>query len=141
MSQIGKSGHTGAGGGARTALRVTAVLSAVELIVQGATAGQILSGSEAAGYLHGAGAIVFHVLTGLMTISAALLWRAERGSVWPSVISLLVFLVGLLQAYLGDIGVLAVHVPLAIALTIATIWVLTWSFVSGRDRYGAAGAR
>ena len=55
-----------------------------------------------------------------------------RGSAWPTVISALVFLLGLAQAYLGDIGVLSIHVPLAIALTVGTVWVLAWSLQSGR---------
>src|SRR4051812_43746953 len=110
MSQIETTRRTGAG--ARTALQVAAVLSTLEILFQGATAGQIFSGSQAAEGVHGAGAIAFHVLSALMLIAAAMLWRATRGSIWPTLISALVFLLGLLQAYLGDTGVLSVHVPL-----------------------------
>ncbi|GAA3084007.1 hypothetical protein GCM10010464_55040 [Pseudonocardia yunnanensis] len=130
MSQIETARRTGAG--ARTALQVTAALSTIEILFQGATAGQIFSGNGAAEGIHGAGAIAFHVLSALMTIAAAMLWRATRGSIWPTVISALVFLIGIVQAYLGDTGVLAVHVPLALALTLGTAWVLTWSFLGGR---------
>lgn len=130
MSQIETAGRTGAR--AQTALRITATLCTLEILFQGATAGQIFSGSEAAETVHGGGAIAFHVLSALMTIAAAMLWRATRGSVWPAVISALVFLVSLVQAYLGDRGVLSVHVPLAMALTVGTVWVLTWSYLGGR---------
>jgi hypothetical protein len=137
MSQIDTSGRAGAGSRARTALQVTAALTTLEILFQGATAGQILSGSGSATSVHGAGAIVFHVLSALMLISAALVWRATRGSIWPTVISALVFLLGLAQAYLGDVGVLSVHAPLAIALTIGTVWVLAWSLRRERpSRHG-----
>jgi hypothetical protein len=131
MPNIESVGRTGAGSGARTALRVTAVLSTLELLFQGATAGQIFSGSAAAVSVHGGGAIVFHVLSALMLIAAALLWRAVRGSVWPTAISALVFVLGLVQAYIGDRGALSAHVPLAIALTLGTGWVLAWSYLAG----------
>jgi hypothetical protein len=130
MSQTETPRRTGAG--ARTALQVTAVLCTLEILFQGATAGQIFSGSQVAVSVHGAGAISFHVLSALMLIAAAMLWWATRGSIWPTVISVLVFLLGLVQAYLGDRGVLSVHVPLALALTLGTVWVLTWSFLGGR---------
>ena len=132
MSQIDTSGKAGAGSRARIALQVTAALCTLGVLFQGATAGQILGGSAGAESVHGGGAIVFHVLSALMLIAAALLWRAVRGSAWPTVISALVFLLGLAQAYLGDIGVLSIHVPLAIALTVGTVWVLAWSLQSGR---------
>jgi hypothetical protein len=132
MSNIKSVGRTGHASGLRTALRVTAVLCTLELLFQGATAGQIFSGSAAAVSVHGGGAIVFHVLSALMLIAAALLWRAVRGSIWPAVISALVFVLGLVQAYIGDRGALSVHVPLAILLTFGTVWVLAWSYLAGR---------
>jgi hypothetical protein len=136
MSNIESVSRTGAGTGARTALRVTAVLCTLELLFQGATAGQIFSGSAAAVSVHGGGAIVFHVLSALMLIAAALLWRAVRGSVWPTVISALVFVLGLVQAYIGDHGGLSVHVPLAIALSFSTVWVVAWSYLGERPAHG-----
>lgn len=116
----------------RTALQIAAILCTLGVLFQGSTAGQILSRSPGAATLHGNGAIAFHVLSALMVIAAAMLWRAARGSVWPVAISSAVFVLGLVQAYLGDRGVLAVHVPLAIALTLGTAWVLAWSFLTGR---------
>ena len=117
---------------ARTALQVTAILCTLEVLFQGSTAGQIITGNEAAVDQHGAGAIVFHVLSGLMLISAALLWLSVRGSWWPTVLSALVFVAGLVQAYLGDSGALTAHVPLALALMLGTAVMLVWSFVGGR---------
>jgi hypothetical protein len=132
MSRTDTSVRGGTGSLTRTALQVTAVLCTLGIVFQGATAGLLLSRSRGALAFHGAGAIVFHVLSALMVIAAALLWRSTRGSVWPVVISALVFVLGLVQAYLGDQGVLSIHVPLAMALTLGTVWVLAWSFLAGR---------
>jgi hypothetical protein len=68
-----------------------------------------------------------------MLISAAALWRAERGPVWPTVVSASVFILGLVEAYLGDSGILTAHVPIAILLTLGTACVLAWSFLAGRS--------
>jgi hypothetical protein len=133
MSNIGGLARTRTRSAARTALQITAVLSALELLFQGATAGQIISRREGIVPVHGGGAIAFHVLSALMLISAAAVWRAERGAVWPTVVSALVFILGLVEAYLGDSGILTVHVPIAILLALGTACVLAWSFVAGRS--------
>jgi len=61
MSNIGGIARTRTGSRARTALQITAVLSALEILFQGATAGQIISRHEGIVPVHGGGAIVFHV--------------------------------------------------------------------------------
>jgi hypothetical protein len=137
MSQVDTRMGIRAASTARTALRIAAVLCTLEILFQGATAGQLLTRVPGSLYLHAVGAIVFHVLSGLMLIAAALLWRATRGSIWPTVISLLVFICGFVQAALGDAGQLQGHVPLSLVLLIGTVWVLFWSFLSapgGRRR-------
>ena len=119
--------------GVLTALRVTAVLSTLNVLYQGATAGQILSRSETAVEWHGGGAIALHVLTGLMTVAAVLWARAERGPWWPAVLSAVVFVLTFVEAWFGAGSTLYIHVPLAIALTVGTVWVTAWAFtVSAR---------
>jgi hypothetical protein len=132
MSRIDPVLPRGSASGTRTALQIAAILCTLGILFQGATAGQILSRSLGAVGVHGAGAIAFHVLSALMVIAAAMLWRTERGSVWAIAISSAVFVLGLVQAYVGDEGVLSVHAPLALALALGTAWVLAWSFLSGR---------
>jgi hypothetical protein len=97
------------------------------ILVQFVTAGQLLSQNEGALSLHGNGAIVMHVLTAVATIAAFLHWRATRGPLWPTVLSAVVFVGSFVQAYLGDEGVMSVHVPLAMLLSGCAVAVLVWS--------------
>ena len=138
MSRIDASARGGSGSLTRTALQVTAILCTLAILFQSATAGQVLSRSRGALAVHATGAIVFHVLSALMVVAAVFLWRQPRGSVWPVVISALVFVLGVVQGYIGDQGTLSVHVPLGMALAVGTVWVLAWSFLAGRptDRGG-----
>ncbi|GAA4699283.1 hypothetical protein GCM10023215_42230 [Pseudonocardia yuanmonensis] len=117
-----------------TLLRVLAALSVLIIVVQGVTAGEMLSRSETAGALHASGAIVTHVLTGLTAVAAFLVVRATRGPWWPLAVAVLLFVATFLQAALGSGGVMGVHVPLAMVCLVAAVCVLAWSFVVGRTR-------
>jgi hypothetical protein len=108
-------------------LQVAAALTVLCILVQFVTAGQLLSQNEGALSLHGNGAIVMHVLTAVATIAAFLHWRATRGPLWPTVLSAVVFVGSFVQAYLGDEGVMSVHVPLAMLLSGCAVAVLVWS--------------
>lgn len=115
-------------------LRVLAALSVLVIVVQGASAGEILSRSGAAEALHAGGAVVVHVLTGLTAIAAFLVVRSTGGPWWPAVLAAALFVVTFLQAYLGSHGVMAVHVPLAMICLVGAVWVLVWSLAAGRTR-------
>lgn len=109
------------------AVQVTAVLAVLVLAWQFVTAGQLLPrGGPVA--LHGGGAIVLHVVTGLLTIAAILRARVGRGPWWPAVVSAGVFALTFVQAWLGEHGLLAFHVPCALLLTLGAVWVTAWSF-------------
>lgn len=110
------------------ALRVVATLSVLMFVLQGATAGEILSRSRSALALHFGGAIVVHVLTGLTVLVAFLLARRERGPWWPTALAAVVFVFGFVQAALGEAGLLAVHIPLAMVLLVGAVTVMVWSF-------------
>ncbi|MFR9801108.1 hypothetical protein ACL02T_02260 [Pseudonocardia sp. RS010] len=117
-----------------TLLRVLAVLAALMIVLQGVSAGEILSRSATAVALHSAGAIVVHVLTGLTAIVAFLVARSARGPWWPPIVAAVVFAVSFVQAALGSGGVMAVHVPLAMVLLVGSVAVLGWSLATGRAR-------
>jgi hypothetical protein len=117
-----------------TLLRVLATLSVLIIVVQGVTAGEILSRSETALALHSGGAIVVHVVTGLTAIAAFLVVRPTGGPWWPPVLAAVLFAVTFLQAALGSGGVMAVHVPLAMIVLVGAVWVLVWSLAPGRTR-------
>jgi len=117
-------------------LRIAAALSVLTVIWQGATAGELLMRHAAALEYHQAGAIVLHVFTALTAIAVFLLWRRSHGPLWPPVLAVIVFLVTLCQAALGDGGILYLHVPLALLLMLGSAWLLTWSVLQVRDDHG-----
>jgi hypothetical protein len=121
--------------GTLIAVRATAVLSLVVLAWQFVTAGALLPRGGPIG-LHAAGAIALHVVLGLLTIAAVLWARSVRGPWWPAVVSAVVFVLSFVQAYAGEHGVLALHVPCAMLLTVGTVWVTVWSLGAARREVG-----
>jgi hypothetical protein len=109
------------------------VLTVLELLWQFATAGQMVGPLHPRGAheLHSAGAIVLHVLTGLLTIAAVAYWRGRGAPLWPAVLAAVVFVLTFVQAYLGDDDTLYLHVPGALILTLGSVWLLAWSFTPG----------
>ncbi len=116
------------------ALRVTATVLVVLFVLQGVTGGDYLVGNEAAMDLHGPGARTIHVVSGLQTIIAAVLWGVARGPLWPTVLSALVFGVSFIQAEIGGGDTLDYHLPLAMVLLIAVSWVLVWAWLQPARR-------
>jgi uncharacterized membrane protein len=113
---------------AMRALRIAATAAVVVIVLQGVTAGEILSRSRVAETLHFAGAFAVHICTGLTALAAFLLARRRRASWWPTGIAVAVFVVSFVQAALGDLGVLSVHVPLAMLLLVGSAVVMAWSY-------------
>lgn len=111
-----------------TVLQVLAVLSLLSLAFQFVTAGELVSHPNASPDIHGAGAIILHIITGLTTVAAAVHWRKRRTSLWPTAIAALVFVLSFVQAAIGDSGAMWAHVPGALVLTVGAVWVAAWSF-------------
>jgi hypothetical protein len=120
------------GGTATSTLRAAqalAVLSVLTLLFQFVTAGQLFGpGGEGMEDVHGTGAIVLHVVTGLLTVALLLHQRASRGPAWPVALSAVVFVLTFVQAYFGGGQTLYIHVPGAMILTVGSVWLLAWSF-------------
>lgn len=112
-----------------TALRVTTVIAVLNLAWQFVTAGEILPNGGPLLAAHAVGAIVLHVTTGLAALAAIAHWRLARGPLWPSVLAVVVFVLSFVQAYVGDYGPLAVHVPGAIVLTVGAVWLTAWAWM------------
>lgn len=111
------------------AVQALAVLSVLSLLFQFVTAGELFGpDGESIEAVHGTGAIVLHVLTGLLTIALVLHRRATRGPLWPAVLSAVVFVLSFVQAYFGGGQTLYIHIPGAMVLTIGSVWLLAWSF-------------
>ena len=88
----------------------------------------MLVGEDALGG-HGAGAIALHVTTGLLLGATVLHGRRTRVW-WPAALAAAVFVLTFVQAALGSAGSIVTHVPLALVITVGTVWLAAWSFRS-----------
>lgn len=73
-------------------------------------------------------------MTGLAMLAAAIHWWLSQARVWATVVMAVAFVLGFVQARLGDHGVLWAHVPCALLLTVAIAWVAAWSFTHASRR-------
>ena len=115
------------------ALRWLALLSTLNVLCQGVTAGEVLMKNHTALQFHAAGAIALHVLTGLAAIAAGLHWRSSRGSLWPTVLAVVVFVATFVQAGFGHGRTLYIHVPLALLILLGTTWLAAWAWLANRS--------
>jgi hypothetical protein len=107
-------------------VQAAAALSLLVLFWQFVSAGRIMAGEDATGG-HGAGAIALHASTGLLLLGTALHGRRTRVW-WPAAVAAGVFALTFAQAWLGSHGGIAVHIPLALVLTVGTVWLAAWAF-------------
>jgi hypothetical protein len=110
-----------------TGLRVVATLAVLFIVFQGVSAGEILSRNRTAESIHYYGAFGVHVFCGLAMIAAFLVNRVTKVW-WPTVLALVVFALGFVQAAVGEAGILAVHVPLAMIVLVGAVWLMVWAF-------------
>jgi uncharacterized membrane protein len=96
-------------------MKAATVFLTTALLVQGITAGQLLSNEDGSRLHHATGAVVTIALV-FQAISAFLVWRADRGSVRYPAVTALLFALTSVQFVVGSSGNLAVHVPLGVAL-------------------------
>ncbi|MFE6613796.1 hypothetical protein [Amycolatopsis sp. NPDC057786] len=108
-------------------LKASSLFLAATLLVQGITAGLLLSGEGGSSVHHATGPLVTVAMV-LQIVAALLVWRAGHGSPRYLVVSaILLVLVGV-QFVVGGSGDLAVHVPLGVALfgastvLVAQVW-------------------
>ena len=106
-------------------VQAAAVLSVLVLFWQFLSAGRVLVGEDALGG-HGAGAIALHVTTGLLLGATVLHGRRTRVW-WPAALAAAVLVLTFVQAALGSAGSIVTHVPLALVITVGTVWLAAWS--------------
>lgn len=111
----------------RRGLQAAAVLSLLAVGWQFVTAGQLVGAGQALG-LHAGGALALHVATALAVVAAVLHARAG-GSKGVAVLAGVLFALTFLQAWSGSHWPLTVHVPLALAVVVAAVWLLVASVV------------
>lgn len=120
------------------AFRVVAVLHAVMTVVQAFAAGALLQASDAGLVVHQAVGGTLLLVAMLQVPLAVLAWRPGRLSPWPIAVSGALVVAETAQVAIGYVGVLAVHVPLGVAI-VATAVALAWWAVRVRPVI-AAGA-
>jgi hypothetical protein len=108
---------------ART-LRAIVLLHATLILAQAAFAGQFLAGHAAWVRVHEANAGIIHLVGFVQLVVAILVWRPGRGPGWPALASLALLLAEELQLGFGYARILALHVPLGVAIFGSTVALL-----------------
>jgi hypothetical protein len=92
-------------------------LLAVSLLAQVIFAGLFLDGHDAWRNWHAAnGMVLLPLLALVQVVLAVVVWRPGRGPGWPAIASVGLLVAILLQIAMGQAGLLAVHVPLGVAI-------------------------
>ena len=95
---------------------------------QAVLAGSFLSGHSGALDLHALNATATGLTAVAQTVAALLLWRPGGGPGWPALASAELFAAEAGQMARGYGRVLAVHVPLGVAVIAGTLLMLVWSW-------------
>ena len=99
------------------AMRVVLWLLAVAVLAQPVFAGLFLDGHEVWRDWHATtGMLVLPLLALVQVVLAVLVWRLGHGPGWPVVASVGLLVAILVQSVAGMNGLLAVHVPLGVAI-------------------------
>ncbi|MGP3955812.1 hypothetical protein ACTWPT_07425 [Nonomuraea sp. 3N208] len=118
-------------------LRVAITLQTVAVLVQGITAGLLLS-SPGGGALHSAGAYGLFIVTLAHLVVAILVWRPGGGSPRPILYAVGFFGLTLAQIALGIAHVKTLHVPLGVLMFGMSVLQLVWIWTSRRTHVAAA---
>jgi hypothetical protein len=105
-------------------LRAIVLLHAALVLTQAALAGQFLAGHGAWLRVHETNAGIIQLVGLVQLVVAVLLWRPGRGPGWPALASLALLVAEELQIGFGYARVLALHVPLGVAIFGLTVAML-----------------
>lgn len=112
--------------------RFLALATVAVVAVLFVTAGSVIQAGEFLD-IHGGAAIALHVVTGVLTVTLAGLARQRRHGWWAAALALGLFAFSFVQAYLGKGHTLSVHVPGALLITAASVWLTVWLFSRPRS--------
>jgi hypothetical protein len=128
-------------GPAVVVFRVVAVLHAALTIVQAVAAGGILQASTVGLVVHQAGAGLLWLVSLVQVPVAALAWRPGGLPAWPIGVSAGLVVAETAQVAVGATGVLAVHVPLGVAIVGAAVCLAAWVLRARPRRAAGTGPR
>lgn len=107
------------------AAQLLAVLTAATVVLIFGTAGVLVQDGRAEG-LHGTGAILLHVTSGLLTLALGVL-AAQRHVSWTGpIVAAALFGLSFLQASYGSRSTLDLHVPGAFVVSALSIGLAVW---------------
>lgn len=109
--------------------RVFAVATVLVIVGLFGTAGALVQAGELK-EVHGAAAIVLHVVSGGLMVALAGLAYSRQSGWWAAVVAGVVFVYSFVQAALGEGTTLAIHVPGSLLIVAGTIWLTGWLFSS-----------
>jgi hypothetical protein len=110
-------------------LRGLVLLTAVLVLLQPVSAGLFVTGNVEMLGLHSAGHIFISLVLLLQMVAAVLIWRPGRGPAWPIWATVGMFLLVGMQAGLGYVRMLSLHIPLGVltfGLSVAML-IAAWS--------------
>jgi hypothetical protein len=105
-------------------LRAILLLHAILVLAQAGFAGQFLAGHAAWVRVHELNAGIIHLVAFVQLVVAVLVWRPGRGPGWPALASLALLLAEEFQLGFGYARILALHVPLGVAIFGSTVALL-----------------
>lgn len=123
---------------ARLVLRIVTTLAAVDAITQAMLAGKFLAGNYSALDLHASNVNILAALTLAMLAATIAHWRLAQGPCWPILAAILLAAAEGGQVALGKSNLLALHVPLGVAIIAALLALAAWSWrttAHGAARY------
>jgi hypothetical protein len=105
-------------------LRAIVLLHAALILTQAVLAGQFLSGHETWLRVHETNAGIIQLIGLVQLVVAVLVWRPGGGPGWPALTSLALLLAEEFQIGFGYARLLALHVPLGVAIFGLTVALL-----------------
>jgi type IV secretory pathway TraG/TraD family ATPase VirD4 len=115
-----------------TVSRCLAVANVGVVIVLFLTAGTLIQEGRLEG-IHGYAAIALHVSSGFLALAlAASAWQTKQGW-WAPAWAVVLFAYSFVQAYLGEVMTLYLHIPGALLVAALSVWLAVWLFVRRPD--------
>jgi hypothetical protein len=97
-------------------------------------AGQYLAGNFDALAAHAVNARLVFLSDIAASLAAVLYWRVRRGHRWPVLVLAALFVAIIAQGAFGILRILALHIPLGVAIVATAVALAVWSFTPSAQR-------
>ncbi|HEY3503311.1 MAG TPA: hypothetical protein VGN37_11085 [Actinocatenispora sp.] len=118
------------------AVRIVAIATAIVVLLQAVSAGLFVTGQVSFLDMHGYGAMAAGLLVIATLVTAILRWRPGGGTSQPVLMAVVELVLVVAQAGLGFSRVLALHIPLGVALFGVTLVYAVWACTPAVSRRG-----